>query len=153
METGAAQSSCPCPLQIVHVAHQIRFHPKSLVWTANRRTDNCTLRQHGRQATSVLVGKPGTHVRHVTQHAVPRRRHQYRRRIGKFEQCHGGTLFLDEIGDMPLVLQAKMLRLLQEQSFERIGGNETIKTDVRLIAATHRDLTVWSAEGKFRQDL
>jgi DNA-binding NtrC family response regulator len=76
-----------------------------------------------------------------------------RRRIGKFEQCHGGTLFLDEIGDMPLALQAKILRLLQEQSFERIGGNETIQTDVRLIAATHRDLTSWSAEGKFRPDL
>jgi two-component system nitrogen regulation response regulator GlnG len=76
-----------------------------------------------------------------------------RRRIGKFEQCHGGTLFLDEIGDMPLALQAKMLRLLQEQSFERVGGNETIRTDVRLIAATHRDLKVLSAEGKFRPDL
>src|SRR6202163_3248084 len=76
-----------------------------------------------------------------------------RRRIGKFEQCHGGTLFLDEIGDMPLGLQAKTLRLLQEQSFERIGGNETVQTDVRLIAATHRDLTAWSAEGKFRPDL
>src|ERR1700732_545788 len=62
-----------------------------------------------------------------------------RRRIGKFEQCHGGTLFLDEIGDMPLALQAKILRLLQEQSFERIGGNEAVQTDVRLIAATHRD--------------
>src|SRR6202140_1581497 len=76
-----------------------------------------------------------------------------RRRIGKFEQCHGGTLFLDEIGDMPLALQAKMLRLLQEQTFERIGGNETIQTDVRLIAATHRDLKAWSAQGKFRPDL
>jgi DNA-binding NtrC family response regulator len=76
-----------------------------------------------------------------------------RRRIGKFEQCHGGTLFLDEIGDMPLALQAKILRLLQEQSFERVGGNETVRTDVRLIAATHRDLTAWSAEGKFRPDL
>ena len=76
-----------------------------------------------------------------------------RRRIGKFEQCNGGTLFLDEIGDMPLALQAKMLRLLQEQSFERVGGNETIRTDVRLIAATHRDLKAWSAEGKFRPDL
>ncbi|MGA2253524.1 MAG: sigma-54 dependent transcriptional regulator [Thermoguttaceae bacterium] len=76
-----------------------------------------------------------------------------RRRIGKFEQCHGGTLFLDEIGDMPLALQAKILRLLQEQSFDRVGGNETVTTDVRLIAATHRDLNVWSAEGKFRPDL
>jgi DNA-binding NtrC family response regulator len=76
-----------------------------------------------------------------------------RKRIGKFEQCHGGTLFLDEIGDMPLALQTKMLRLLQEQAFERVGGNETVQTDVRLIAATHRDLTAWSAEGKFRPDL
>jgi two-component system nitrogen regulation response regulator GlnG len=76
-----------------------------------------------------------------------------RRRIGKFEQCHGGTLFLDEIGDMPLALQAKMLRLLQEQAFERVGGNETIRTDVRLIAATHRDLKGWSTEGRFRPDL
>src|SRR5262249_17069818 len=76
-----------------------------------------------------------------------------RRRIGKFEQTSGGTLFLDEIGDMPLALQAKILRLLQEQSFERVGGNETIRTDVRLIAATHRDLKVLAEEGKFRADL
>ena len=76
-----------------------------------------------------------------------------RRRIGKFEQCHGGTIFLDEIGDMPLATQAKILRLLQEQRFERVGGEETIQTDVRLITATHRDLKAWSAENKFRPDL
>jgi two-component system nitrogen regulation response regulator GlnG len=76
-----------------------------------------------------------------------------RRRIGKFEQCHGGTILLDEIGDMPLALQAKVLRLLQEQTFERVGGNEMVQTDVRLIAATHRDLKGWSEEGKFRPDL
>src|SRR6266446_1640359 len=76
-----------------------------------------------------------------------------RRRIGKFEQVSGGTLFLDEIGDMPPATQAKMLRVLQEQAFERVGGNETIRTDVRLIAATHRDLKAWSEEGKFRPDL
>jgi DNA-binding NtrC family response regulator len=76
-----------------------------------------------------------------------------RRRIGKFEQCHGGTLFLDEIGDMPLPLQAKILRLIHEQSFERVGGNETVQTDVRLIAATHRDLKAWSTEERFRPDL
>jgi DNA-binding NtrC family response regulator len=76
-----------------------------------------------------------------------------RRRIGKFEQCNGGTLFLDEVGDMPLALQAKMLRVLQEQAFERVGGSETVRTDVRLIAATHRDLKAWSDEGKFRPDL
>jgi DNA-binding NtrC family response regulator len=76
-----------------------------------------------------------------------------RKRIGKFEQVSGGTLFLDEVGDMPLALQAKLLRLLQEQAFERVGGNETVRTDVRLIAATHRDLKAWSEQGKFRPDL
>jgi two-component system response regulator AtoC len=76
-----------------------------------------------------------------------------RRRIGKFEQCNGGTLFLDEIGDMPPALQPKILRVLQEQVFQRVGGDETIRTDVRLIAATHRDLKAWSADGKFRPDL
>jgi two-component system nitrogen regulation response regulator GlnG len=76
-----------------------------------------------------------------------------RRRIGKFEQTSGGTIFLDEIGDMPLALQAKILRVLQDQAFERLGGNETIQTDVRLITATHRDLKAASDEGKFRPDL
>ena len=76
-----------------------------------------------------------------------------RRRVGKFEQCDGGTLFLDEIGDMPLATQAKVLRVLQEQEFVRVGGEETIHTDVRIIAATHRDLKQWSEQGKFRADL
>lgn len=75
------------------------------------------------------------------------------RRIGKFEQVHGGTIFLDEIGDMSPATQAKALRLLQEQQFERIGGNTTVKTDVRIIAATNRDLHKDVAEGRFRQDL
>ncbi len=74
-------------------------------------------------------------------------------RIGKFEQCHGGTLFLDEIGDMPLPLQAKMLRVLQDQRFERLGGRETLATDVRLIAATNQDLEALIAEQRFRADL
>jgi two-component system nitrogen regulation response regulator GlnG len=76
-----------------------------------------------------------------------------RRRIGKFEQCHGGTLFLDEIGDMSPVTQTKILRVLQDQQFERVGGNETIKTDVRVIAATNRDLDKMMAQGQFRGDL
>jgi two-component system nitrogen regulation response regulator GlnG len=74
-------------------------------------------------------------------------------RIGRFEQANGGTLLLDEIGDMPLPAQAKVLRVLQEQAFERVGGSETIRTDVRLIAATHRNLKAWSDDGKFRLDL
>jgi two-component system nitrogen regulation response regulator GlnG len=76
-----------------------------------------------------------------------------RRRIGKFEQCSGGTIFLDEIGDMPLVTQGKILRLLQDQRFERVGGNDTITTDVRLIAATNRHLKALSRSGQFRPDL
>ncbi len=75
------------------------------------------------------------------------------RRIGKFEQCSGGTIFLDEIGDMPPLLQSKILRLLQEQKFERVGGNQTIHTDVRIIAATNRDLDELVREQKFREDL
>jgi len=76
-----------------------------------------------------------------------------RRRIGKFEQCNGGTILLDEIGDMPLPLQAKILRVVQEQAFQRVGGTDTVQTDVRVIAATHRDLTALVAEGRFRADL
>ncbi len=76
-----------------------------------------------------------------------------RRRIGKFEQCSGGTLFLDEIGDMPLTLQSKILRVLQDQHFERVGGNETVRTDVRIIAATNRNLEAMVAQGAFRSDL
>lgn len=76
-----------------------------------------------------------------------------RRRIGKFEQCHSGTLFLDEIGDLSSGAQARMLRLLQDGRFERVGGNETISTDVRLIAATNRDLPSLVNSGHFRLDL
>lgn len=75
------------------------------------------------------------------------------KRIGKFELAHGGTIFLDEIGELPLELQAKLLRVLQEKEIERIGGKTSIKTDVRVIAATNRDLEVEVAEGRFRMDL
>ncbi len=75
------------------------------------------------------------------------------RRIGKFEQCSGGTLFLDEIGDMSSLVQSKVLRVLQSQQFERVGGNQTITTDVRVIAATNRDLEKMVEEGTFRSDL
>ncbi|WP_144395168.1 sigma-54 dependent transcriptional regulator [Pleionea sediminis] len=74
-------------------------------------------------------------------------------RQGRFELAQGGTLFLDEIGDMPLAMQVKILRVLQEKSFERVGGNKTIQADVRIIAATHRNLESEVAEGNFREDL
>jgi two-component system, NtrC family, nitrogen regulation response regulator GlnG len=76
-----------------------------------------------------------------------------RKRIGKFEQASGGTLFLDEIGDMTPLTQAKILRVLQGQEFERVGGNEPIRADVRVVAATNRDLEKMVADGTFRGDL
>jgi formate hydrogenlyase transcriptional activator len=75
------------------------------------------------------------------------------RRIGRFELAHGGTIFLDEIGDMPSDVQVKLLRVLQEHEFERLGGSDPIKVDVRVIAATNRDLLRSASEGTFRQDL
>ena len=74
-------------------------------------------------------------------------------RVGRFEQCDGGTLFLDEIGEMPMHVQTKILRVLQEGEFSRVGGNETLKTDVRIIAATNRNLEKEVEVGRFREDL
>jgi sigma-54 specific flagellar transcriptional regulator A len=74
-------------------------------------------------------------------------------RLGRFEFAEGGTLFLDEIGDMSLQMQVKLLRVLQERSFERVGSNRTIKCNVRIIAATHRDLDEAISVGRFREDL
>ncbi|MEM7292959.1 MAG: sigma-54 dependent transcriptional regulator [Pseudomonadota bacterium] len=74
-------------------------------------------------------------------------------RQGRFELAEGGTIFLDEIGDMPLSMQVKLLRVIQERSFERVGSNKSIKTDVRIIAATHRDLDQLIERGDFREDL
>ena len=75
------------------------------------------------------------------------------RRIGRFEQAHGGTLFLDEIGDLSGHMQVKLLRVLQQQCFERVGGSEMIRVDVRVLAATHCDLEMMMREGRFREDL
>ena len=75
------------------------------------------------------------------------------RRIGKFEEAHGGTLFLDEIGEMELTMQAKILRVLQEQEVIRVGGNQVVKIDVRIIVATHRNLAEEVQKGNFREDL
>ncbi len=76
-----------------------------------------------------------------------------KQRIGRFEQADGGTIFLDEIGEIPLEIQSKLLRVLEDKSFERVGGNKTIKVDVRLVAATNRDLKEEVEESRFREDL
>ena len=74
-------------------------------------------------------------------------------KIGRFELANGGTLFLDEVGDIPLELQSKFLRVLQEQEFERLGSNRTIRVDIRLVAATNRDLAQMVTDKEFRSDL
>src|SRR5690606_30420891 len=76
-----------------------------------------------------------------------------RRRIGRFEEAHGGTMLLDEISEISPATQVKLLRVLQEHEFERVGGNQPVKVDVRVIAATNRDLAKMVEEGKFREDL
>jgi formate hydrogenlyase transcriptional activator len=75
------------------------------------------------------------------------------RRLGRFESANGGTIFLDEVGDLPLEIQIALLRVLQEREIERVGNNKPMHVDVRVLAATHRDLNALVAEGKFRQDL
>jgi transcriptional regulator with GAF, ATPase, and Fis domain len=77
----------------------------------------------------------------------------FAQRIGRFEQAHRGTLFLDEVGDLPLEIQVKLLRVLQQQTFERLGSEQTRTVDVRIVAATHRDLDALIADGQFRDDL
>jgi transcriptional regulator with GAF, ATPase, and Fis domain len=74
-------------------------------------------------------------------------------RKGRFEMAHGGTIFFDEVGEIPPTMQAKLLRVLQERRFERVGGSQTIEVDVRVVAATNRDLIRLAKEGKFREDL
>jgi two-component system response regulator HydG len=76
-----------------------------------------------------------------------------RRRIGRFEQANQGTIFLDEVGEIPASIQVKLLTVLQDRRFERVGGNESVQTDVRIIAATNRDLAADVAAGRFREDL
>jgi two-component system response regulator HydG len=76
-----------------------------------------------------------------------------KRRIGRFEQANGGTLFLDEVGEIAPATQVKLLRVLQEKTFERVGGNDPIEVDVRLIAATNKDLAAEVQNGRFREDL
>jgi two-component system response regulator HydG len=76
-----------------------------------------------------------------------------KKRIGRFEQANGGTLFLDEIGEIPMATQIKLLRVLQERTFERVGGNESIKVDVRVVAATNKNLSEEVREKRFREDL
>jgi two-component system nitrogen regulation response regulator NtrX len=75
------------------------------------------------------------------------------RKIGTFERAHGGTLFLDEVADMPIETQGKIVRVLQEQTFERVGGSNRVEVDVRVVASTNRDLAAEIAAGRFREDL
>lgn len=117
------------------------IHKLSSRSTGNRVTVNC-----GAIPGDLLETELFGHTRGAFTGAISNRR-------GRFELAHGGTIFLDEIGDMPMLLQVKLLRVLQERVIEQVGSNEAIDIDTRVIAATHRDLEKAVQEGKFREDL
>ncbi len=160
---GAIVGSCPAMIEVYKAIGRVAAQDVPVLITGESGTGKelvaLAVYQHGRRAKAPFLALNCAAIpenlleSELFGHEKGAFTGADRRRIGKFEQCSGGTIFLDEIGDMPLALQAKMLRVLQEQAFERVGGNETVRTDVRLIAATHRDLEAWSAEGKFRPDL
>ncbi|HLW58266.1 MAG TPA: sigma-54 dependent transcriptional regulator, partial [Bacteriovoracaceae bacterium] len=117
------------------------IHKKSHRASKNRVSVNC-----GAIPSELLETELFGHVKGAFTGAISGRK-------GRFELADGGTIFLDEIGDMPLLLQVKLLRVLQEKQIEIVGSNETLDVDVRVIAATHKDLEKAVAEGKFREDL
>jgi DNA-binding NtrC family response regulator len=117
------------------------IHRLSVRSTKNRISVNC-----GAIPSELLESELFGHVRGAFTGAISNRK-------GRFEMAHGGTVFLDEIGDMPLLLQVKLLRVLQERVIEPVGSNEVFNIDTRVIAATHRDLEKSVADGKFREDL
>jgi two-component system response regulator HydG len=121
------------------LARAIHFHSRRKEWPFIRV--NC-----GALAEGVLESELFGHEKGAFTGAI-------RRKKGRFELAEKGTLFLDEVGDLPLGIQVKLLRVLQEREFERVGGEETLKTDVRLIAATHRNLKEEVESGRFREDL
>lgn len=117
------------------------------IHSASKRADKPLIKVNcAALATSLIESELFGHERGAFSGAI-------QRRIGRFELAHNGTIFLDEIGEMPPEVQVKLLRVLQEREFERVGGNQAIKADVRVIAATNRDLDKSIREGKFRADL
>ena len=117
------------------------------VHSASRRADKMLVKVNcAALATSLIESELFGHERGAFSGAI-------QRRIGRFELANEGTIFLDEVGEVPPEVQVKLLRVLQEREFERVGGNQTIRTDVRVIAATNRDLAKSVREGKFREDL
>src|SRR5438309_12037173 len=121
-------------------------HDQSGAGAAEERAPVPALRHAGGDSHGVLESELFGHERGAFTGAIATR-------IGRFELADHGTLFLDEVGDIPLELQPKLLRVLQEQEFERLGSSRTIHTNVRLIAATHRNIAQMVEEEKFRSDL
>jgi len=163
MDQGALFGSCPAMLDVYKAIGRVAHQDVTVLVTGESGTGKelvaRAIYQHSARSESPLLAMNCAAIpdslleSELFGHEKGSFTGADRRRIGKFEQCSGGTILLDEIGDMSLPLQSKLLRLLQEQEFERLGGNETIRTDVRLIAATHRDLKALVAEGHFRLDL
>ena len=131
--TGPAGSGKEVVARLLHQQSRRADGPFVVLNCAIMRPDRVEIELFGTEAGAEGPGSPAT--------------------VGTFEQAHGGTLLLDEVSDLPLETQGKMVRVLQEQTFERVGGKTRVSVDVRVIAATNRDLQVEMAEGRFRQDL
>ena len=106
--------------------------------------------QHGGQESTILTFHPTLLHHGMIIVGLP---YAEQRQMGKFEVAEGGTVFIDELGELPLPVQGKLLRVLQDREFDRVGGTQTVRVDVRIVAATHRDLAQMVREGKFREDL
>jgi two-component system nitrogen regulation response regulator NtrX len=131
--TGPAGVGKEVTARLLHQRSRRASGPFVVLNCATMRPDRLEIELFGTEAGAEGPGSPAT--------------------IGTFEQAHGGTLLLDEVSDMPLETQGKIVRVLQEQTFERVGGKKRVEVDVRVIASTNRDLQVEMTEGRFRQDL
>ena len=132
--TGPAGSGKEVAARMLHQHSGRKDGPFVVVSCANMAPDRMELELFGSEGADSVGGEPAG-------------------RVGLFEQAHGGTLFLDEVVDMPLETQGKIVRVLQDQTFERLGGNHRVRVDVRVIASTTHDLQIAMAEGRFREDL
>jgi transcriptional regulator with GAF, ATPase, and Fis domain len=155
--------SSPQVRQLLHLVRKVAVSPSAVLLRGESGTGKellaRALHDHSPRAGKPFVKvhcaalSPGLLESELFGHVKGAFTHAIRDKVGRFEAAHGGTLFLDEIGDVTLEVQTKLLRVLQEKSFERVGSSEPVQVDVRVVAATHQDLDALIRQGRFREDL